>query len=155
MTYWSVWAEGNKPYNGEMAITGGSAYVDVAVLRLGKPTTWWYGLSYTCGYRAMHMRTCGYPGDKGGDTQWCSDGYSQSMDYCDAVTDYVTSYDAYVSPGQSGGPVFDFATGWVTAVNSGSYSGVQWSGLYAALDRYCNWQLFEWPDVILWTRSRK
>ena len=123
-TWWNVWVGGS--YNGQNRVVAGSAYVDVAVIRLDRGVTWWNSVNSPCGRRTMSVRGCGYPGGSGapagasaGVTPFCSDGSSLPIDFCDATTDYIRSRDCVTSGGQSGGPLYDRSNGAVTGVVSG------------------------------------
>jgi V8-like Glu-specific endopeptidase len=151
-TWWNLWV--GARYNGGNSVSAGSAYIDAAAIRLNRPTSWWHSIGYTCGSRTMALRACGYPADKNsGQVPYCSDGASRAIDYCDATTDYVTSRDCVTTGGQSGGPVFDRNSGWVTAMTSGGPSDIS-DNWYTPLDTY-NWRLLMEPSwaVTIWASS--
>jgi len=57
-------------------------------------------------------RICGYPKDKATDTQWCSDGHVQAVDY------YLVYYDNDTCVRESGAPVMAWTGEWnVTAIH--------------------------------------
>jgi hypothetical protein len=142
-TWWNIWVGGS--YNGQNSPVGGSAYIDVAVIRLDRGVTWWNGVSRPCGRRSMSVRGCGYPGGNSpttppgaaaGNWLYCSDGTTREIDFCDATTDYIRSSNCVTSGGQSGGPLYDRTTNAVTGVVSGGPSDMS--------DNWCVLQLL--PD---------
>jgi hypothetical protein len=118
-TWFSAWVGGS--YTGSDGQVAGSAYLDTAVVYVDRITLGWLGSGPgPCGRVTRNVRSCGYPGDKGGSQMWCSDGQTSANDLCDTTNDALRSNSVFLSGGMSGGPLMVDNT--IRGINSGASS---------------------------------
>jgi hypothetical protein len=134
-TTWSIWKGG--ALNTDPSASPGSAYIDIAVIRMDKGAAWWHGMSnpsgVVCGSKTFRVRACGYPGDKGnGEVAYCSDGDSSlPINLCDTTRDFFVSRNIFTASGQSGGPLLDRDRGVVLGLVTGGSTSTRTGQLVA------------------------